>query len=419
MSDPTAPDGRPSGLRHILAATVVAGGIGYLIQILVPALAPASYLTFATLWSAIYLVVTCLSGVQQELTRASSADGSGSGFRTWLAFTLLAAVTATGAVALIFGLSGTHLFPADTGLLVGAVAAAAFGYCLVAAVSGAVYGLRDWPAVAGMTIADSLIRAVTITIALLAGGSAVALGWATALPFLLAVIVVWLWVGRRVRRFLSIDVPLRRLIRNSTATVLASLATGMLISGLPLLLNAFAADAGPALLASLILAITLTRAPLVVPLLALQGYLLVSFRHQSTPVAGRVLRWVAVMLTAVVALAALAAFLGPPIMGWLFPSFQALPALDLALIVLSAGLTGAMCITGPAVLAANRHSWYTAGWAISAVMSVVVLVLPVEPHARILAALLIGPLAGALVHVFAVRRQRGSVDGAEVPSTPR
>lgn len=411
MAEPVTQQPSSGGLRHILVATVIAGAIGYLIQFLVPIVAPDSYLTFATTWSAIYLVVTCLSGLQQELTRASSADNRGSGFRPWISFTVIASLTATGFVAVIFGLSGPHLFPSDAGQLAGAIATAAFGYSLIAAVSGAAYGLKDWNAVAGLTITDSIVRSLTIASALLLGGSAILLGWAIAVPFLLAAVGIWIWVGRRIRSRLSIDVSLRRLMRNATATVLASLSTGALISGLPLMLNAFASDVGPELLASTILALTLTRAPLVVPLLALQGYLVVSFRDNPNDVAARVLRWAALVMGAVIVLAGIAALVGPSLMQWLYAGFLTLPPVDLALIVVSAGLTGVMCITGPAVLAANRHSWYTAGWASSAIVSIIVLLLPLDPQFRVMLALLSGPLIGALVHVFAVRAQRDAALG--------
>lgn len=404
-------DAASSGLRHILIATVIAGGIGYAIQLVVPVLAPEAYLAFATMWSATFLIVTCLSGLQQEVTRAGRYDetGTGTGFRTWARFTAFAALAAAAVVVVVLGLIGGSLFPDATAPIVAAIALAAIGYSLVAAISGAVYGLKDWPAVAGMTIADSVIRAITIAIALLAGAGAVGLAWATAAPFLLAAVAIWLWVGSRVRTRLALDVGLAALTRNAGATVVASLSTGALISGLPLLLSSFAADAGDGLLSSLILIVTLTRAPLVVPLVALQGYLIVTFRDRRDTVTAAILRWIAIVLAVVVVVAALAALVGPPLMGWLYPAFIQVSSLDFAFIVVSAGFTGVLCITGPAVLAAGKHAWYTAGWAVSAIVTVVVLLLPLDPHGRILAALLSGPILGALVHLLAMRRQRAVV----------
>ncbi|MFC5434564.1 hypothetical protein ACFPJ2_12840 [Microbacterium suwonense] len=404
MAEPAAGRATRGGLRHILIATAIAGGIGYLIQLAVPIVAPDAYLDFATMWSATYLVVTCLSGIQQELTRASRRGPAGSGFRTWSRFAITSGITATGLVAVIFWVSGPRLFPAETLPFVGVVALATFGYCLVAAISGAVYGLTEWGAVAGMTVVDAVIRVILIASALLAGGSAILLGWATAVPFLLAALVIWLWVGRRIRHHLVIDVPMVRLFKNSAATVAASLSTGALISGLPMILKAFAPDAGVDLLASFILVITLTRAPLVVPLVALQGYLLVSFRDSAHGSASRILRWTTAVLGVVIVLAVAAAVAGPALMTWLFSGFLILTPMDFALIVLSAGLTGVMCITGPAVLAMNRHAWYTSGWVVSAGATIVVLLLPIEAHTRVVAALLMGPLLGAIVHVIAVAR---------------
>lgn len=410
MADSTAPSEQQNGLRHVLIATAVAGAIGYLIQFLVPVFAPGSYLQFATAWSAIYLVVTGLSGIQQEITRAARGDASAPSTRTWLSFTGIAAMTATVAVVVLIGLSSARIFTSDAAAFTAVVATAAFGYTLVASFSGAAYGLKDWRAVASMTIADAVLRAAAIGLALLAGGAAVALGFAVAVPFIVAVALLWGWRGQRFMRTVALDVPLRRLIANSSATVLASLATGALISGLPLLLRAFASDAGEAMLSSLILVITLTRAPLVVPLLALQGYLVVSFRDRAQNVTSRVLKWAGLVLAAAMLLSVLAALLGPLIMSWLYRDFAVVSAWDFAWIVLSAGLTAVMCVTGPAVLAARRHAWYTAGWAISAVVSVGVLLLPVDPHTKIMTALILGPLSGAALHVAAVRAQRPAAD---------
>ncbi|VXB13287.1 conserved membrane hypothetical protein [Microbacterium sp. 8M] len=393
-----------SGLRAILLATAVAGGIGYLIQAVVPRLVShETYLTFQTFWSSTYLVVSCLAGLQQELTRASRAGPDGSGHRTWRAFALIAAVTSAVVVAVLFGLIGPHVFPADTASLVAAIALAALGYGLIAAVSGAMYGVQDWTGVGGMTIGDSVLRAIAIALALCAGGSAILLAWAVAVPFLVAAIAIWLWRGRRIAAHLQLDVGMSALFRNTAATLLASLATGALISGLPLLLRAFAADAGTGLLASVILAISLTRAPLVVPLVALQGYLLVRFRDARGHV-GIVLRWVVALLALIAALAGLAAWLGPLVLAWLYPDYVALDGGVLAAIVASAGLTGILCLTGPAVLAAHRHRWYVAGWLVSACLTVLILLAPWEPLPRILLALTVAPVIGGIVHVIELAR---------------
>ncbi|UWF78178.1 hypothetical protein [Microbacterium neungamense] len=405
MTDAPAP-GSAAGLRKLLAATAVAGGLGYLIQFAVPLLAPDAYLTFATMWSATYLVVACLSGIQQELTRASRprAGRLSSGFRTWAIATATASIVVSATVAVIFTVIGARLFPEDTGALIGVVVLASFGYTLVAAVSGALYGVQNWTAAGGMTVIDATLRAVCIGAALLGGGGAVALGWATAVPFVLAAAVLWAVAGRQVREHLHLDVGMARLMRNVAATLVASLATAILISGLPALLRVLAGDAGEALLAAIILVITLTRAPLIIPLLALQGYLLVMFRDSVDRVGRRIMLWSAGVMAAAGVLATAAAWLGPGVMSWLFPEFTTLSGPVLAAIVFSAGLTGVLCVTGPAVLAAHRHRWYVAGWASSAVVTIGLLLAPMDPLSRIALALLLGPLGGVVVHAVAVLR---------------
>ncbi|MFJ4164894.1 hypothetical protein ACIPY5_05005 [Microbacterium sp. NPDC089698] len=403
MTDQARPVG---GLRTVLLATVLAGGIGYLIQAVVPPLlAKGDYLAFTTFWSATYLIVSCLAGVQQELTRASRSGPDGSGYRLWRVFAVAVALIAAVAVAAIFTVIGPRIFPSDTVSLVLAISVAAFGYSLIAAVSGALYGIQDWRGVGGMTISDSVIRAVTLALAVLLGGSATLMGWAVAVPFLIAVLLIWVWRGKGISRHLQLDVGMARLFRNTSATLLASLATGALISGLPLLLRVLAPDAGEGLLASLVLVISLTRAPLVVPLVALQGYLLVHFR-ESRRHAAVVLRWIGALLVAVAVLSALSAWLGPLILHAIYPGFDPLPGTVFAAIVASAGLTGVLCVTGPALLAASRHRWYVAGWMLSALGTVVLLSIPGDALARILIALVFAPVAGAVVHTIGLARTK-------------
>lgn len=407
MTEDARPEPAGGGLKQILVATVVAGAIGYLIQLFVPTfVGPEQSALFLVMWSATYLVVSCLAGIQQEVTRASSHGTTGSGVRTWLTFTLAAAAVAGAGVAVVFALIGPTIFRADAPGLIGAVVVAAVGYTFVASISGAMYGTRTWNGVALMTISDSLLRAVAFAVALLCGGAVLLLGWATAVPFVLAAAIVWLAVRRDVLGHLVLDVGIGRLARNASVTLVASLAMGLLISGLPLLLSLLASDAPADLLTSLMLINNLTRAPLVVPILALQGFLLVQFRDAGPALLPRTLKWLGIVAAGVVVISGVAALFGPAIMAWLYPHVLTLGSVDFAVIVLGGGLTGIMCVTGQAVLAAARHREYTAGWIVSAAATIVVLLLPFDVHTRILTALVVGPALGVLVHLAAIARLR-------------
>ncbi|MEB0222588.1 hypothetical protein, partial [Pseudomonas sp. AB12(2023)] len=60
-------------------------------------------------------------------------------------------------------------------------------------------------------------------------------------------------------------------------------ATAVIINGFPLLLAFFALATEKAELGALILAITITRAPVLVPLMALQSYLITRFSVLASP----------------------------------------------------------------------------------------------------------------------------------------
>lgn len=392
------------GLLFVLGSTVVAGGIGYVIQAIVPAFVDAEdYIAFSVFWSVVYLVVSGLSGIQQEVTRAAR-PGAGTGTPTLLRFALACAVGAAVVIVATSPLWATLVFAGEIVPLIGALAFAAVGYAFVAALSGALYGVRHWPGVAGMTVIDAVLRLAAVLVALALGARLAALGWAVALPFAIAATAVWLWSGRSIRRGLDLDTDLRGLFGNSARTVGAAIATGVMISGLPFILGITAGAAPPGLLASLILVITLTRAPLVIPLVALQSYLVVTFRDAAARVRGRVALFSAGMLAVTTILSALAVFVGPWVIALLYGDRYSLPPPAYAAIVASAGLTGVLCITGPAVLAIGRHTLYLLGWVVASLVTVGCLLLPLPELTGVLLALLAGPIAGIVVHAAGLAR---------------
>lgn len=419
MSEADRAEGR-GALGYVLGATVLAGVIGYVIQAVVPGFTAADeYITFSVFWSIVYLVVSALSGVQQEVTRAAHVAAPAGGTRTLVGFALL---YASGAAVLIVALSplwAPQVLPpealADAGgavvQLVAALAVAAVGYTFVAVLSGALYGVRNWPGVAAMTVSDSVLRLIAIAAALALGAGVAGLGWAVAAPFLLAAAGVWLFTGRGIRASLALDTGMPGLLRNSVRTVGAAVATGIMISGLPFLLGLTSDRTQPELLASLILVITLTRAPLVIPLLALQSLLIVTFRDAPGRVATRVRLWGAGLLLVTAVLSALAVVVGPWAIALLYGDRYALPAPAYAAIVASAGLTALLCLTGPAVLAAGDHGRYLLGWAAASASLIGLLLLPLPELERVLLALCASPVVGVLIHATGLVRRRGGVSG--------
>jgi O-antigen/teichoic acid export membrane protein len=392
----------------ILGASVVSGGTGYAVQILVArALGPEGYAPFAFYWSALFIVVGALGGVQQEVTRATSADAGGSEqtgrpprvvlFTVAIATVVLVVLAATSA------LWGNAVFtdaPADFTwpLVIGAAS-----YVLVAGLSGALYGVRMWYPLVVLIAVDGMLRLAGVLLALAVGPTLPALAWAVAAPFPLAIVIVLPFIARRLRPTLDAGYP--RLVRNVARTIVAAAATAALISGFPALLAATSPEVPAAVLGSLTFALTLTRAPIVIPLLSLQSYLIVHFGSAPSSLVRRVLRLEALAIVGAVVLAGLAAVLGPVVLSFIRDDFVVSPGMFFV-IVSSSGLIAAMSISGPAALAGSAHTAYSLGWVVASLLTLGMLLLPLDFELRVSLALLVGPLAGCVVHLLGLRAPR-------------
>ncbi|WP_438353535.1 hypothetical protein [Microbacterium sp. CJ88] len=405
-----SPERRFGGLTLILIATAVAGAVGYVIQLLAPALLgdAEAYLGFSVFWSTLYLFVSAIAGVQQEVTRATHPSPTPSRSTTLRTVTLAGGAVLV-VVAVIVGLLlGPGAFSAAPVALTAWFAVGIVGYLLSAVLAGVLYGLELWREIALLTVADALIRGILTTIALVLHAPPAILGGAIATPFVLAFGLVWLVARHRVVGRFALDVAARRLLVNTSTTVLAAAATGAMVTGLPLLLRSTMPDVPAVALASLVMAITITRAPLIVPLMALQSYLIVEFRKAGTSLWPRLARYLAVA----VAVAALAAVLGGLLGPWVVDVFSggkyAIDAWTGVVVVVSAGLVSMMCLTGPALLSEARHGVYVSGWAVAALATVALLLLPVPTGLRIDLALIAPALVGLIVHLGGIRRPGGT-----------
>jgi hypothetical protein len=390
----------------VLAATAIAGGSAYIANALVGATSSAAdYAVFGVFWSALYLVIAALSGIQQEIARATrpvTAAGPSEGIRR---FALLAAAAAMLIVAassplwigaIDGGSGGPWLLP----ILVGAG-----GYVVVTVVVGVLYGLELWVPIALMSSVDGLLRLVLILIVLSTGADQGWLAWAVVAPFPLTPLLLWLTFRRRVAGRFVLDVRLPALARNSVRSVGATIATGVLISGFPLVLALVASEEPAAELGAVVLAINLVRAPLVIVVLSLQSFFVVRFRSLGGR-ASRLFIRIGAAILAATALLAIAAFIaGPPIITLLWPQYDIDVSLIVGLVVAS-GLLGVLCVSGPLVLARGDHGQFFAGWAIAAAVTVGLLLVPLPLESRVLLALGVAPIVGAAVHLAPLPQRR-------------
>lgn len=395
---------RASGATLIVGATVVAGVAGYGVTWLVAAvLGPADYKGFAVFWAALYLVVGSLAGLQQEVARGTRRghDSAGSGRANVWAF---GAYFAAGLFVLLIAVSpawvpsvlGTSSLNAGAALAVGACA-----YILVGVVCGVLYGLQSWTLVALMIVIDGVMRLILVALALLAGWGAMELEWAAAAPFALTPLIMWVYLRRAVRGAFALDVGYRMLTWNVSRTVLAAAATSTLVSGFPLVLGATSQNETSAAVGALILAVTLTRAPLVVTFLALQSYLVVHFKariEDNPDIRGHLAFISAAVIVATTVLSLGAWAVGEFVLVHLFGPGYAIDGAILALLVASSGLIAMLSVSGAVLLARSHHGWFTFGWVCAALATVAVMFFPLGLYERTILALAIGPACGLIVH---------------------
>ncbi|MFF1878063.1 hypothetical protein [Leifsonia sp. NPDC058230] len=410
------PAARASGAALILGATVLSGVSGYLVIWSVAAsIGPARYAAFAVFWSALYLAVGILSGLQQESARATVAREISDAPRATKASLVPYGALFAVVVLIVVGLSGLWWGPVSLGAahagLVLPVAVGAALDCGVAVLTGVLAGSQMWRLAALALGLDGVLRLVFVVVALLVGADVNGLAWAVVLPFPLVVIIVVAFAPGRIRAAARTAMSLMEFTRNAAQTMLAASSTALLVNGFPLVLSLTAAATAAAAgtdasnLGALILAITLTRAPILVPLMALQSFLITRFAVAPERVRRTLLALVGAILAATVLLGAAAWLWGGALLGLLFGAAFVLPPEVLIALIGSSGLVGVLCVTGPALLARNRHGAYTSGWVGASVVTVAILFLPLPLELRSILALSLGPAVGIVIHAAALARR--------------
>ncbi|WP_403023525.1 hypothetical protein [Salinibacterium sp. GXW1014] len=394
--------GTGGGATQIVAATVVAGVAGYLVTWLVyRVVGPAPYALFAIFWATIYLVVGALSGIQQEVTRATHAIAPGSRHRASRSrdFGVLAASLVVILTVATAPLWVDAVFPAQGWALVWPLAVGTGAYVLVATLSGTLYGVSQWRSLALMISIDGVLRLLLVGVMLTVADDIVALAWAVALPFPLAIMLLWPVIRRGVVGRTDIDVGFGRLSWNVARTMLAAVSTAVLVSAFPLLLGVTSRGADAALIGELVFTMTLTRAPLVVSVMALQGYFIVQFRERLEGWVRFLLIILGVLLLGGLLLALAGWWLGPAVFQFVSGAPVTLDGGVIAIMVASSVLVGALSVSGSAVLGRGGHLAYSTGWLLAALATVVIMALPIDDIIlRVCAATLVAPLVGLATH---------------------
>lgn len=414
---PAGPAAR-SSVGRVGVATAAIAVCGYAVLYLAARdLEPAGFSLFAVFWGAFGLVSGATGGLLQEATReVRSAAHLGvtlhlevpEGPRSrpmWVG--ALVGVVSAAAIALSSPLWSEHVFVESRWLSVALLAAGLAGFCLHSTLLGISAGLDRWTAYGSQMVTDAGLRLLVATVTFLVGWGLAGYLWATVAGAVAWLIMLIVSPATRRAAGLSTPVSTAEFLRGASHSITAAGASAVLVMGFPVLLQATSDDLG-AVGGIVILAVTLTRAPLLVPLTAMQGNLVAHFVDQRTHRL-RALVGPAVIVTGVGLLGVLAAWTAGP---WLLRSaFGAEYRADGALLAwLTAGAIAVslLTLTGAAAVAAALHRAYSLGWVSATVASTLLLLLPLDLETRTVVALVCGPVVGIAVHLLALSRKHAT-----------
>ncbi|WP_303966831.1 hypothetical protein [Rothia mucilaginosa] len=296
-------------------------------------------------------------------------------------------------------------------------------YAMHMTLYGASAGQESWYLFASVSGFDAIWRIVAICAVGLVSAHLIGLEAAAVSPVLLWLLMVLLLPEAR-RVFSSrADVSSGRLLYNYTLSMGSSTANAVLMMGLPLLLNVSIDSNDPlqqVILAVLILAISITRSPIMIPLQAFQGVAVSAFLKQQNHPLRAFAKPAGALLGVGLVGAAAAYVLGPWLFGLLYPPkpseveayAQVVTSPVLALLVFASAFLALLVLSGSLVIALNMHRSYVAGWVLAAAVACVVAVSPLPLLTRTLLALYAGPILGLLVHLGAMVWQARSVSNS-------
>jgi O-antigen/teichoic acid export membrane protein len=412
-------------VARVGGATAVTALCGYAILYLAArALGPAGFSVFGVFWGAFGLAGGAANGLLQEATRevrsARYPDVTGRAARRSLPSTgpataqsgrhthpmRVAAMVGVAAAVLIAGtapLWSGHVF-VESGLLsVLLLSVGLAGFCLHATLLGMLAGTDRWAQYGSLMVTDAGIRVAVAAASFFLGWGLAGFLWATVAGAVAWLIMLIVSPATRSAARLLTPGGTRSFLRGAAHSIAAAGASAILVMGFPVLLKATSGDLGAAG-GVVILAVTLTRAPLLVPLTAMQGNLIAHFVDQRSSR----LRALVAPAAAVIGLGLLGVLLAGSLGPWLLRAgfgaeYRADGAL-LAWLTAAAVAIALLTLTGAATVAAALHRAYAAGWVGATVASVLLLLLPVGLETRTVVALLCGPLVGIAVHLVALAR---------------
>ena len=405
----------------IMAASITAAASSLLITVIsARTLTVAQNKEFLVFWGFMFGIFGVISGIQTESTRAALAGrktaaepaepagppGPAAPARrrarilatALLLGLVIAALTLLAAPAWVPSLS-----PSTGPLTAALIAAGVWGYAGQASLSGVLAGTRSWNLYSALMAAEALLRLLLTLLVAVVVSSLIGLEAAAAAPALVWLLFLLVPSARALAGSRA-DVGTARLTSFSLQAMLSSASWAVLVTGFPTLLEITSPGADAAEVAIVILAVSLTRSPIMIPLQAFQGVLITTIADaEPSRRLASVTRILSILLVAGAALAVAVALAGPWLIRTVYgPQYDSSPWL-LGLLTLAAVSMASLVLTGASTIALNNHRAYTLGWVLAALTAVLLLwLLPLSVSPRAVLALGLAPLSGICVHLRAI-----------------
>ncbi|QOQ39153.1 hypothetical protein [Trueperella pecoris] len=399
----THPGTHKSGFAVSVGAVLAAVSGFAILLIAAHVLSASNNAVFLSFWSALFLVTGVLSGIQQEVTRATTlADERGySPFR----ITLLAGF----GMAIVVMFAGPFLGPSISGddayfFPVLLIAVAAFLYAGQMTVTGSLAGVGLWRAFGVVTGGEALVRLFAVSVAAFIGQRTVGFQFASVVAFFF-----WLLLlatpSRHVLDRIRVSFPRRVFAQNIVWAMAAAGATAFLVNGFPFVMAITTPAAEYQASADLAIAVSVTRAPILVPVFAFQAVVVAHYvRHpdQRETTTRRLIGSLGVLAAVLVPVAAL---VGPFMMGVVFgPAYRSTP-LILGVLVADAVLLALLVLGGTITIAMNKYRDCLIGWYLTVALALAMMTfLPLSLVERTLWTLSLAPIGGIVTHLRAILR---------------
>ena len=417
---PTGPITRGSVAR-VGVATAATALCGYLVLYLAARdLDPAGFSVFGVFWGAFGLVTGAANGLLQETTREvrSAAYVAGTPgpqthpLRVAAVIGVVAALVIAGSAPLWAG----HVFVEARWTSVVLLSVGLAGFCMHATLLGMLAGAGRWTQYGSLMVTDAGMRVTVAAATFAMSWGLVGYLWATVCGAVAWLVMLVASPTARAAAQLVAYGDTSTFLRGAAHAVAAAGASAILVMGFPVLLKATSGNLGSTG-GVVILAVTLTRAPLLVPLTAMQGNLIAHFVDQGTQRMRALVGPAAVVLGLGAVGVVTAGLAGPWLLRVGFGADYRADGALLAWLTAAAVSIALLTLTGAATVAAAMHRAYSLGWIGATVVSTLLLLLPLPLETRTVVALMCGPLVGIAVHTAALSmvRQTGP---APLPPAP-